>query len=111
MAICGNGIHQIGGPQDRLPNGSCRECDRVRQRRYKAKHKKALNLMHEFEENGVTVNGRAFQEALQFILTVEPWRFDHVFQRDPDLLWRCVDKLKDLAGDMPVLAGKVAARL
>lgn len=49
---CKPGRHPIRGPQDRLPNGGCRECDREAGARYRAKRRAALDLVRMMEQQG-----------------------------------------------------------
>jgi hypothetical protein len=51
---CTNG-HPNNGPLDRLPDGSCRHCDRVRQARYKARRSQAMRLLNRLEAGGIDV--------------------------------------------------------
>lgn len=56
MELCRPGRHPIRGPQDRLPNGGCRGCDREAQAKHRAKRQAALAWVRALEARGVRVD-------------------------------------------------------
>lgn len=108
--FCSLSRHEIRGPRDKLSTGGCRACANDRQRAHRAKIARALVLLDSLQDAGVHVDGRAFDECLEFLVAQPGWRFDHLAQRRPDLLEAVLAKVDEIASVAPVLAARVAAR-
>ncbi|OBA82673.1 hypothetical protein A9W99_11215 [Mycobacterium sp. 1164966.3] len=63
---CSRG-HQLNGPLDVLPNGGCRQCDRDRDRRCRAKNQQARKIIEALEDRGIdpaAIQNKAAKVAL-----------------------------------------------
>src|SRR4051794_29642946 len=99
---CSNG-HQLKGPLDIMPNGTCRHCDKDRAAKYRKNCQRARKLVDSLQSRGIDLtdldkaqNVVAAAAVLE-LLDVDPAKAQLLMQRDNRLYRMALEMVDKLA--------------
>lgn len=107
--MCGNNIHEIKGPFDRLPSGQCRACDHNRQRNYRARQRLGASILKQLEQSGLKVvdlkANSGYALALSWLAETDESALIQMERQHPSLVAKVRTQLERVDnGTAPLLA-------